>query len=155
MVWTGFDELSRPLHYCRRRTLVGDRNVRLADGQGKWKGPGHDQSRRASRKLNQLLNSVGDPTLMVALFLSRSMSVYLQAGQFSTGCFSLAQEPLTWADGDLVKGKDADRISAYDRHGLPWSRSDVLLGIPGWKDDSAGALAAAGGSSPALRLVSL
>jgi adenylate cyclase len=145
---TGFDEL-RDL--C---ITAGDEHSLAIGTSGllmgrQMEGLGHDQeSLRLATELNQLLNSVGDPTLMVALSVPL-MSVDLEAGQFSTG-LSLAQRVIDLADGDLVKGKMltvSPLTTAMAYRGLV----RCLLGIPGWKDDFAGALAAAGAIEPAIR----
>ena len=112
-------------------------------------GRGHDQeASRLATELNQLLDSVSDPTLTVALSVPL-MSINLEAGRFST-TLTMAQRVIDLADGDLAKGKMltvSPLTTAIAYRGL--SRS--LMGLPGWRDDFARAIAAADAIDPAMR----
>jgi adenylate cyclase len=112
-------------------------------------GLGHEQeSSRLATELTHLLDSVGDPTLTVALAVPL-MSVNLEPGRFSTA-LTLAQRVIDLAGGDLVKGKMltvSPLATAIAYRGL----SRCLMGLPGWKDDFERAIAAADAIDPAMR----
>ena len=77
------------------------------------------------------------------------MSVKVELGHSST-VLILAQRVIDLADGDLVKGKMmtvSPLTTAMAYRG--WSRA--VMGLPGWKDDFARAIAAANAIDPAMR----
>jgi adenylate cyclase len=145
---TGFDEL-RDLCAAagdERSLAIGTSGLLMArqlDGQG------HDQEgSRLSTELTKLLDSVGDPTLVVALSVPL-MSVDMEAGRFST-LLTMAQRVIDLANGDLFKGRMltvSPLTTAIAYRGL----SRCLTGLPGWKDDFARAIAAADAIDPAMR----
>jgi adenylate cyclase len=112
-------------------------------------GLGHEQeSSRLMSELTQLLDSVGDPTLTVALSVPL-MSVNLETGRFSMALV-MAQRVIDVAAGDLTKGRMltvSPLTTAIAYRGL----SRCLTGLPGWKDDFARALEAADAIDPAMR----
>jgi adenylate cyclase len=106
------------------------------------------EASRLATELTQLLDSVGDSTLTVALSVP-PMSVNLEAGRFST-VMTMAERVIDLADGDLVKGKMltvSPLTTAIAYHGL----SRCLMGLPGWKDEFDRAIAAADAIDPAMR----
>lgn len=99
-------------------------------------------------ELTRLLDSIGDPTLTVGLSVP-PMSVWLEVGQFSP-VLTMAQRVIDYADGDLGKGRMltiSPLTTAVAYRGL----SRALMGLPGWKDDVAAAIAAADAINPAMR----
>jgi len=99
-------------------------------------------------ELTRLLDSIGDPTLTVGLSVP-PMSVWLEVGQFSP-VLTMAQRVIDYADGDLGKGRMltiSPLTTAVAYRGL----SRALMGLPGWKDDFATAIAAADAINPAMR----
>src|SRR6185369_13593532 len=104
-------------------------------------GLGHEQeSSRLMSELTQLLDSVGDPTLTVALSVPL-MSINLETVRFSMALV-MAQRVIDVAAGDLTKGRMltvSPLTTAIAYRGL----SRCLTGLPGWKDDFARALEAA------------
>ena len=112
-------------------------------------GRGHETpSLNLADELTRLLDSIGDPTLTVGLSVP-PMSVWLEVGQFSP-VLTMAQRVIDYADGDLGKGRMltiSPLTTAVAYRGL----SRALMGLPGWKDDFATAIAAADAINPAMR----
>jgi adenylate cyclase len=112
-------------------------------------GIGHEEeSSRLATELTHLLDSVGDPTLTVALSVPL-MSANLETGRFSTA-LTIAQRVIDLAGGDLVKGQIltvSPLTTAIAYRGL----SRCLMGLPGWEDDFERAIAAADAIDPAMR----
>jgi adenylate cyclase len=145
---TGFDELR---FLC---VSAGDERS-LAIGmcglliEWQMEGRGHDhEALDLAAELTQLLDSVGDPTLTVALSVPL-MSVWLEVGQLSS-VLMMAQRVIDLADGDVGKGKVltvSPLTTAIAYRGL----SRALMGLPGWNDDFASAIAAAKAIDPAMR----
>jgi adenylate cyclase len=99
-------------------------------------------------ELNQLLDSVGDPTLTVALCVPL-ITAKLEVGEMTT-VLKMAQQVIDFADGDHLKGKIltvSPLTSAIALRGL----SRALMGLPGWRDDFDRAIAAADAIEPAVR----
>jgi adenylate cyclase len=107
-----------------------------------------DEALRLAAELNEQLDSVGDPTLTVALSVPL-MSPWVWVGQFST-VLTMAQRVIDLADGDLVKGRMvtvSPLTTAIAYRGL----ARCFMGLPGWKDDFAHAIEAGDAIPAAMR----
>jgi adenylate cyclase len=140
---TGFDELRE---LC---TAVGDRRS-LAIGMAGLvtehflKAHRREASRRATEHV-ELLESIGDPTLTVALSYA-AMVAKQDAGEMAE-VLRLAQRVIDLADGDATKGNMI--IGSPLAVAIAWrSAARWCLGISGWKDDLHQAIAMARASDP-------
>ena len=145
----GFDEL-RVLCAAagdERSLAIGTCGLLLTQHlQGKL-GHGREMSRYAT-ELTQLLDSVGDPTLTVAVCVPL-LTAKLEVGEMTT-VLKMAQQVIDLADGDHLKGTMmtvSPLTSAIAIRGL----CRALMGLPGWQDDFDRAIAAADAINPALR----
>ena len=127
---TGFEELRE---LC---TAAGDQ-VSLALGMGGlvMAQMFHAQHREASRlatELARLLESIGDPTLTVAL-LCAPIVAKNESGEMAE-VLRLAQRLIDLADGDPAKGNlliGSPLAVALAGRGI----ARMYLGVPGWRDD--------------------
>ena len=127
---TGFDELRE---LC---TAEGDQ-VSLAVGMGGlvMAHTFHNQRRESSRlatELARLLESIGDPTLTVALLVGAIVAKH-ETGEMAE-VLRLAQRLIDLADGDPTKGNlliGSPLAIALALRGA----ARIVLGIPGWRDD--------------------
>lgn len=127
---TGFDEL-RDL--C---TAAGDK-VSLAIGMAGLVTTlayhhRYRESSRVSSDFSRLLESIGDPTLTLALSVAPS-NVKFQAGEPTEG-LRLAQRAIDLAEGDPTKGALAIGSPLAAATALRGSNR-YCLGLSGWKDD--------------------
>jgi adenylate cyclase len=145
---TDFDELRRLCAVVgdERSLAIGTCGLLMAR---QLEGLGHDQEgSRLGTELTQLLDSVGDPTLTVALSVPL-MSVNLETGRFSAGV-TMSQRVIDLAGGDTEKGRMltvSPLTTAIAYRGL----IRRLMGLPGWNDDFARAIEAADAIDPAMR----
>jgi adenylate cyclase len=140
---TGFDEL-RDL--C---TAAGDQRS-LAIGMtgqvlAEWANAHRGEAARLATEHAALLESIGDPTVTVGLSVAAFTAKY-ETGEMVEG-LRLAQRVIELADGDptignLIFGSPLAFAIAW-RGAARW-----CLGIPGWKDDFAQAVAMARAADP-------
>jgi len=140
---TGFDEL-------RDLCTAADDKVSLAIGMTGFimALTFHNRFREAAQvasEQSELLESIGDPTLTVALLFA-AIYAKCQAGEM-TEALRLSDRLIDLADGDATKG---DLI-----FGSPLSTAIAMrghvkmcLGIPGWLDDAADSIAMAAPLDP-------
>src|SRR5246127_2889220 len=140
---TGFDEL-------RGLCTAADDKVSLAIGMTGFimALTFHNRFREAARvasEQSELLESIGDPTLTVALLFA-AIYAKCQAGEM-TEALRLSDRLIDLADGDAPKG---DLI-----FGSPLSTAIAMrghvkmcLGMPGWLDDAAASIAMAAPLDP-------
>jgi adenylate cyclase len=113
----------------------------------------HDRPRESSRLASEytgLLDSIGDPTLMLGLSFAAITAKYF-AGEM-TETLRLAQRAIDLAEGDPTKGNlivGSPLAFAIDgRAGARWA-----LGLAGWRDDFDQAIAVAGAVDPMLQVI--
>jgi adenylate cyclase len=113
----------------------------------------HDRPRESSRLASEftgLLESIGDPTLMLGLSFAAITAKYF-AGEM-TEILRLAQRAIDLAEGDPTKGNlivGSPLAFAIDgRAGARWA-----LGLAGWRDDFDQAIAVAGAVDPMLQVI--
>ena len=146
---TGFDELRE---LC---TAAGDQ-VSLAIGMAGlvMAHMFHNQRRESSRlatELARLLESIGDPTLTVALLCAAIIAKH-ETGEMAE-VLRLAQRVIDLADGDPAKGNlliGSPLAVALALRGA----ARMYLGIPGWRDDFDQSIAMARTFDPTTRVVS-
>ena len=135
---TGFDEL-------RELCIAADDKVSLAIGMAGFimALTFHNRFREASQvasEQSELLESIGDPTLTVALLFA-AIYAKCQAGEM-IAALRLSNRLIELADGDPVKGNmifGSPLSTAIAMRG----HVKMCLGIPGWLDDAAASIAMA------------
>src|SRR6478609_5066272 len=144
---TGFDEL-------RELAAAAGDKVSLAIGMAGllMTQALHDRPRVASRLASEytgLLDSIGDPTLLLGLSFAAITAKYF-AGEM-TEILRLAQRAIDLAEGDPTKGNlivGSPLAWAFDgRAGARWA-----LGLAGWRSDFDQAIAVAGAVDPMLQV---
>ncbi|WP_264064443.1 adenylate/guanylate cyclase domain-containing protein [Mycobacterium montefiorense] len=150
MADTGFDEL-RDL-----ATAAGDK-VSLAMAMAGWLPAlivhaRFDEASRLASELESLLDSIGDPTLILGL-LYAAMPTKLQRAEMSE-TIRIAQRAIELADGDAIKG---NLIIGSPLTGAIMLRgcARCLLGDPGWKADVDQAVRMVRAFEPSLRAIML
>jgi adenylate cyclase len=144
---TGFDELR---NLCatsgdKRSLAIATCGLLMAR---QMEGGYDEEALRLATELNEQLESVGDPTLTVALSVPL-MSPWVWVAQFSP-VLAMAQRVIDLAHGDLGKGKMmtvSPLATAIAYRGL----ARCFMGLSGWKDDFARAIEAAAAIEPAMR----
>jgi adenylate cyclase len=140
---TGFDEL-------RDLCTAADDNVSLAIGMTGFimALTFHNRFREAARmasEQSELLESIGDPTLTVALLFA-AIYAKCQAGEMIEA-LRLADRLIDLADGDTTKGNlifGSPLSTAIAMRG----HVKMCLGMPGWLDDAATSIAMAAPLDP-------
>jgi len=140
---TGFDEL-------RQLCTAADDQVSLAIGMAGFimALTFHNRFREAAKvaaEQSELLESIGDPTLTVALLFA-AIYAKCQAGEM-TEALRMSDRLIDLADGDptkgnLIFGSPLSTATAMRGH------VKMCLGIPGWLDDAAAAIAMAAPLDP-------
>jgi adenylate cyclase len=150
MADTGFDEL-RDL-----ATAAGDK-VSLAMAMAGWLPAlivhaRFDEASRLASELESLLDSIGDPTLILGL-LYAAMPTHYQRCEM-TEALRIAQRTIELADGDATKG---NLIIGSPLTGAIMLRGCVrcILGDPGWKTDVDRAVRMVRAFEPSLRAIML
>ena len=147
---TGFDEL-RDL-----ATAAGDK-VSLAMAMGGWLPAlivhaRFDEATQLASELESLLDSIGDPALIVGL-LYAALPTKLERGEM-TEALRLAQRTIELADGDATKGNliiGSPLTCAIMLRGC----ARCFIGDPGWKTDVDTAVGMARAFEPTLRAIML
>jgi adenylate cyclase len=145
----GFDELRALCAAAgdKRSLAIGMGGMLLARNLHGKLGRDRDVSRLAS-ELIQLLESVDDPVLTVALCVPL-ITAKLEVGEMTT-VLKMAQQVIDLADGDHLAGNMltvSPLTSATALRGL----SRCLMGLSGWQDDFDRAIAAAEAIDAPLR----
>ena len=144
---TGFDEL-RDLAAAAGDKVSLAIHGRVADDTGLRDRP--RESSRLASEFTGLLESIGDPTLMLGLSFAAITAKYF-AGEM-TETLRLAQRAIDLAEGDPTKGNlivGSPLAFAIDgRAGARWA-----LGLAGWRDDFDQAIAVAGAVDPMLQVI--
>lgn len=150
MADTGFDEL-RDL-----ATAAGDK-VSLAMAMAGWLPAlivhaRFDEASRLASELEDLLDSIGDPTLILGL-LYAAMPTKFQRAEL-TETIRIAQRTIELADGDAIKG---NLIIGSPLTGAIMLRgcARCLLGDPDWKTDVDQAVRMVRAFEPSLRAIML
>ncbi len=108
----------------------------------------HRESSQLATELARLLESIGDPTLTIALLGAAIVAKY-EAGEMAEA-LRLSQQVIDLADGDPAKGNlliGSPLAIALTHRGA----ARMYLGIPGWRDDFDQSIAMARSFDPATR----
>jgi adenylate cyclase len=140
---TGFDEL-RDL--C---TIAGDQRSLVIGMTGQvlseWANAHRSEAARLATEHAALLESIGDPTLTIGLSVA-AFTAKFEAGEMAEG-LRLAQRVIDLADGDPIEGNLI--FGSPLAFAIAWrGAARWCLGIPGWKDDFAQAVAMARAADP-------
>ena len=147
---TGFDEL-------RDLATAADDKVSLAMAMGGWLPAlvvhsRFEEAAQLAAELESLLDSIGDPTLIIGLLYAALATKY-ERGEM-TEVLRLAQRTIDLADGDATKGNliiGSPLTCAIMMRGC----ARCLVGDPDWKTDVDSAVRMVRGFEPALRAIML